>query len=585
MTTINEDPAAVTSAYDDIVDGLTRSGADYEMIETPSPHGSGTVRHFRHASPTLDAIVSDFEDRHGPRSLTIGHGGSYTYSEVFARSRRLAWSLHHELGITAADRVGIMMLNRADYLVALFAAIRIGAVAVLLNSRASVSETRDALADVPCAVVLADGKRIDQLQTIGTVACLVTVDAGQADTDVRSIDDLIDRAVEDAPQASAHPDETSVILFTSGTSGRAKGVALSHRAMGTVVHNMRFVTDVNLEFASRTYSIPIADMRPLMPTVSTLLVFPLFHVSGIAALMVTMNSGGVIATMPRWSPEEAVRLISENGLTLMAGPPLTVDELLSVPGSDVALSSLINVVPGGQATPPNVTAKISTGLPNAQRSAGWGMTEVGGSVCTANGQILRAIPTTSGPMSPTMDVRVTDGGAVLQTGEVGELEIRGGQVMSEYVGRPAETREAFVDGWLRTGDVGYVDEYNLVHIVDRKKDIVISAGENISCAEVEAVIAASGLFEEVAAFGVPDDRLGERLVVAVSPADGITVDVEDVLVIARTTLPEYKIPSAVQMRTARMPRTATGKVLKRLLRDEYQRHSAGVATTERPLQS
>jgi acyl-CoA synthetase (AMP-forming)/AMP-acid ligase II len=199
------------------------------------------------------------------------------------------------------------------------------------------------------------------------------------------------------------------------------------------------------------------------------------------------------------------------------------------------------------------------------------MTETGGSVCTAGGDILAAHPGTSGPMSPTMDVRVTDQlGAEVPVGDVGELEVRGALVMAGYVDRPTDTAQAFDGDWLRTGDLGYVDEHGLVYVVDRKKDLVISSGENISCVEVEAALAKTDRFVEVAAFGVPDDRLGERLVVAVTArTDAPELDEDAVRDLARAELPEYKVPAEVVLDLGPLPRTATGKVIKRELRRRY----------------
>ncbi|MCX4095864.1 class I adenylate-forming enzyme family protein [Nocardia sp. alder85J] len=302
---------------------------------------------------------------------------------------------------------------------------------------------------------------------------------------------------------------------------------------------------------------------------SPLLVFPLFHVSGLAGLLIAMSTGGQIVTMSRWNPAHAVGLVEKYKLTLVAGPPMAVDELLAEPDAAQRLSSLVNLAPGGQANPPNVSRRIANVLPAAQRSVGWGMTETGGSVCTANGILLAAFPDTLGPMSPTMDVRVTDAaGAPLPAGEIGELELHGGLVARGYLGRAADAG-TFDDNWLRTGDIGYVDEYGLVYIVDRSKDIIIAAGENISCLEVEAVLAASDEFVEVAVFGVPDPRLGERVVAAVTLRAGISLSAEDIRELAGRSLPPYKVPAEILFDMSPLPRNATGKLLKRELRARY----------------
>ncbi|MCX5044771.1 acyl--CoA ligase [Aldersonia sp. NBC_00410] len=560
------------AAYREIEAALTAPGAPFEMVDA---HVRGaTIRTYRHAAPTLYTVVADFEQRFADNTLTVGVGGEQTYREVFERARRFAAVLHEVYGVGPGEHVGIMMNNRADYLIALFAITRIGAVAVLFNSRSSANEIGAAAVEVPCAVIVADPKSLRTLASAGVSAQLIATDA-----ETPATPNLTDLTA--TPRSAPEPhvsdtDSVCLILFTSGTSGRPKGVLLTHRNICNVVLNMRFVADTNLEFASRTYGIAVEDLRTLMPTVSALLIFPLFHVSGIAALMATMNAGGRVATMPRWDASAAADLIAEYQLSLMAGPPMTVDDLLALPDGAERLGTLLNVVPGGQATPPNVTARIADRLPNARRSAGWGMTEVGGSVCTAGGDILAAHPTTSGAMSPTMDVRVVDwDGAELPAGQVGELQLRGALVMAGYAGRPDDTADAFDGAWLRTGDLGYVDDHGLVYLVDRAKDLVISAGENISCAEVEAALAQSDRFSEVAAFGVPDDRRGERLVAAVTVRDGIRdLDAEAVRDLTRAVLSDYKVPTEVVFDLGPLPRTATGKVVKRELRQRYLARSS-----------
>ncbi|MFC8531281.1 AMP-binding protein [Nocardia sp. NPDC057227] len=530
---------------------LTAPGAPFETTEVEI--GGHPVPTYRHGASDLAGILADIEHRFAANTLTVGTE-THSYAEVFDRARRLAGVLHRQHGIGAGDRVGIAMANRPAYLVALFAVARLGAVAVLYNSRGSTAELAAALADVPSPVIVADPPRRTLLHGIAPDTALIGTDE-------------LDALTADAADGPAHPvppDAECLILFTSGTSGRAKGVRLTHRNIGNVVLNMRFVTECNLRIAAHRYGIALADIRGLMPPVSALLIFPLFHVSGLAGLFSVLNTGGHVATMTRWDAETAAALIHEHRITLMSGPPMTVDELLKLPDAQEKLSSLINLTPGGQATPPNLTARITATLPAAQRSAGWGMTETAGSVCTAGGALLGDFPDTAGPMSPTMRVRVTDaGGAEVPAGTIGELELRGGLVMAGYVG--AEPQH----GWLRTGDLGYLDEHGLVYLVDRSKDIVISAGENIACTEIEAALMAGDAFTEVAAFGVPDERRGERVVVAVTPAPGRELDAEQVRELARRTLPEYKVPAEVLFDQSPLPRNATGKLLKRELRRRY----------------
>ncbi|EME23940.1 class I adenylate-forming enzyme family protein [Rhodococcus triatomae] len=574
----------VMARYRDIEATLTAPGADFEVVDVADPHGDHTVRTYRHVSPSLHDMIADLVTRHAEAVLARDvDGRSWTYRELFDDAARLAAGLEARHGVGPGDRVGIAMANHPHCLVALFAITRLGATAVLYNSRGSATEFAAAVEDVPCRVVLADVPRAVLLHAIAPGLDVVPTVATPELPDVPSVVQLVTDAPGPAGRRASGPGDICLILFTSGTSGRAKGVMLSNRNLVNVLMNMRFVAETNLEFAARTHGVSVADLRAFVPTMSALLIYPLFHVSGIAALLSTMNSGGFVATMPRWDAARAAELIARHKITLMAGPPMTIDDLLSLPDSADALATLVNIAPGGQATPPNVARRIADRLPGARRSAGWGMTEVGGSVCTAGGDILALFPETSGPPSPTVDVRVVDAdGRVVSAGEIGELQLSGGLVMAGYVRTDAsdDTDEKH-EPWLPTGDLGYLDEFGLVYVVDRIKDLVISAGENISCAEVEAALAASDRFAEVAVFGVPDDRLGERLVAAVVPRTAdIALTRSMVQEIVGGRLPKHKIPQEVLIEADPLPRNATGKLLKRELRRRYLEAAAEFTHTE-----
>jgi acyl-CoA synthetase (AMP-forming)/AMP-acid ligase II len=565
----------VVATYREIEHELTAAGAPFETVEIAG--SGGAIRSYRHVPENFYDVAEAIEEQFADNVLTV-RPQAWTYGEVFARARRLAAALEDRYGIGPGDRVGIMMANQPYYLVSLLAITRIGAVAVLYNSRSSRAEIDSATSDVRSAVIIADPKRIALIDQSDRDSVLISTESIEGN-EIATLADLIDGADRESERSVVSPESVCMILFTSGTSGRAKGVLLTHRNLGNVVLNMRYVLECNLRFAARQYGISVDEIRALMPPVSSLLIFPLFHVSGFAALMVTMQSGGLVATMEGWDPERAAVLVEEHKLTLMAGPPMVVDELLMQPSAQERLGSLMNVVPGGQVTPSNVKSKIATTLPNAQRSSGWGMTETGGSVCTANGALLGIFPDTLGPLSPTMDARVMDAdGREVPSGSVGELEIRGGLVMAGYAGPDGSAVET-PDNWFRTGDLGFIDEFGLVYVVDRAKDIVISAGENISCVEIENVLIASDWFVEVAAFGVPDARLGERLVAVVTLRDGQSVTGDDIRGLARESLPEYKIPTEIIFDAGPLPRNATGKLVKRVLRATYlERHhsNAGV---------
>jgi acyl-CoA synthetase (AMP-forming)/AMP-acid ligase II len=308
----------------------------------------------------------------------------------------------------------------------------------------------------------------------------------------------------------------------------------------------------------------------MMPQVSTLLVFPLFHISGITAFFTTAQSGGMLTMLRRWRPEAALQAIAANKVTMLSGPPLVVTDLLDQENAVERMASLNSVAVGGQATPASIIARLSRALPMASQSVGWGSTEVSGTVASAAGATFASRTNSCGLPSPLIDMRVVDeAGNEVPPGESGEIWLRGVLVTPGYWNKPEATAAAFNGEWFKSGDVGFIDADGFVHLIDRKKDMVISGGENIYCAEVERVLSADEAFVEVALFGVPDERLGERAVAAVVLRDGFSRSEDEVKGFVRSALADYKVPSAVDFELGPFPRNVTGKVNKAKLRSAY----------------
>ncbi|HEY9311927.1 class I adenylate-forming enzyme family protein [Williamsia sp.] len=525
---------------------------------------------YRDAPAGLDAVFGELVEAYSDNVFLIEGGVEYSYREVADNAARLAGALVSEYSIGTGSRVGVLMKNQLAYVVSIVAIARCGAAAVLFNSRESIAEIGHALADADCAVVIADDKRARLARSAGSGARLLVVGDEPLDGSTRLYREVMSGTFDPPAPVSVDPESLCLILFTSGTSGRSKGVLLTQRNVCTMVMNLRMIKEINIHTNARKYGMEPDALRGLMPSLSALLIFPLFHTSGLVSLLTSLTSGGFVVIQDRWSAEGAIELIAKHKLAMLAGPPMVITDLLATNPEPEAVASLVNVAPAGQATPPDLVDRISQMLPGAGRSVGWGMTEAAGSVCTAGGDLLAAYPDSSGPASPVMSVRAVGAdGTVLPAGEVGELEIRGPLVMVGYLDRPAETAAVFDGSWYRSGDLGYLDKSGLVFVVDRKKDMVISAGENIYCAEVEHALMASDKFAEVTVFGVPDDRRGEVVVAAVAPREGEILTEQQVQDIVRGSLAEYKVPTAVAFDLAPFPRNATGKILKRKVREQY----------------
>ena len=353
----------------------------------------------------------------------------------------------------------------------------------------------------------------------------------------------------------ANPNDPCTILFTSGTTGQIKGAVLSHRNMITGMLSVQLSGVMIAQRMADQYGMPLDQLMARMPQQAVLLVYPLFHISGLgSAFLSPMFSGSKVVIMRRWDAQKALRLMAEEKVSMFTGVPTMIWDVLhtaQLAGSD--LSSLTNVASGGQALPVNLLQEIRAACPQAAMGTGYGMTECAGSVAQAVGEDFVRKPSAAGRVLPMVDMR-TQGplGAVLPRGEVGEISVRGAMVMQGYWNRPEETAAVLgAEGWLSTGDVGYVDDEGYVFIVDRKKDMVISGGENIYCAEVERVLGELPGVTECAAFGIPDERLGEALVAVVvatgQSEDGIIREVGE-------RLARYKAPQRVVISSETLPR-------------------------------
>ena len=554
--------------YNDLVASLTAEAAAFALREVDVK--GHKLRVYVNTPRNLPAIFATVMTVFPDRVLVHEENRETTYAETFERAKRLAGALQDDFGVQPGQPVGLAMANSADWLVSFIAITWIGAIAVLLNSRGAADELRAAVEDVGTPLVIADGRRAKLILDHDGHERIIVVDDGTELVSDRlsAFADLLTH-----PQAEAvdlDPDEPAAILFTSGTTGRPKGAVLTHRNLTAMVENLKFLSTINIMSAARTYGIEVDVLRQMMPLSSCLLVFPLFHISGVTSFFMTMLSGGKLTMLRRWWPETALQVIAANKVTMLSGPPLVVTDLLEQENAVERMASLNSVAVGGQATPASIITRLQRALPMASQSVGWGSTEVSGTVASAAGATFAARPNSCGLPSPLIDMRVVDeAGADVPPGQSGEIWLRGVLVTPGYWNKPEATAAAFSGEWFKSGDIGFIDPDGFVHLIDRKKDMVICGGENIYCAEVERVLSADEAFVEVALFGVPDERLGERAVAAVVLRDGFSRSEDEIKGFVRASLADYKVPSAVDFELGPFPRNVTGKVNKTKLRSAY----------------
>ena len=533
----------------------TAPGSPFEIGER------GGMRQFVNAPGDLNLLIESAR-AHGEKTFVVEGERRISYADMFEWRDRLV----PLLDIARGDRVAICMRNRPEWMAAFLAIVRAGGVAALLNSRGAPEELVSMIDEVDPVLVLADNERAALIREGGYTGRLIDLTEpqdGQANGTGNTGTALPELGI-------AHPDDPVAILFSSGTTGRVKGAVLSHRNLITGLASVQLSGTMILMRTAEQYGMEIEQLVAQIPQQAVLLVYPLFHISGLgSAFLAPLLSGTKVVIMRRWDAHDALRLIEAERITMFtAVPTMLWDVLNKAKVENADLSSLTNVASGGQALPVNLLEAMRASCPQAAMGTGYGMTECSGAVAQSVGEDFLRKPASAGRVLPLVEMRILgDEGEELPRGQTGTISVRGAMIMKGYWNRPDETAAALSpDGWLDTGDVGYIDEEGYVFIVDRKKDMVISGGENIYCAEVERVMGEMPGVMECAAFGVPDDRLGEKLV-AVAVATGIGED--DIRQTVAARLASYKAPARVAITQQTLPRNHVGKADKIALRQQW----------------
>ncbi|GAA3238230.1 class I adenylate-forming enzyme family protein [Nonomuraea helvata] len=538
---------------------LTGPGQLFEMEEI----GDTGIRTWKHAPAHFRALL-EMSRFHGEKVFLVYEDEHITFEDHFRRAATLAGRLIEEYGVRKGDRVGVAMRNYPEWVVSLSAALAAGAVAVPLNAWWTEAELAYAVNDSGIKVLIADGERATRLASTG-VPLIVT--RGEAPAGARGFDEVMGEVTADVrlPEVELAPEDPATIFYTSGTTGNPKGALGSHRNLGqspmTVAYGlMRAVAMAGKDVAAA------AGTRRV-----TLLTVPLFHVTGcFSALTTTMFGGGGLVLMYKWDPEQALRLIERERVTAMIGVPTNAWQLMSHPDfGKYDLSSLSTLGYGGAPAPPRLLERITRNLPDRAPSNGYGMTETTALAIGNGGADYQARPDSVGLPSPVVDVRVVDpAGEELPPGEVGELCVRGPNVIMGYWNKPEATAQTFVDGWLHTGDLAKIDDEGFVYIVDRAKDMVIRGGENVYCAEVEAALFEHPAVDDAAVIGVPHEELGEEVGAVIRLAPDASVTTEELQSFLKDRIAKFKIPAYFWFREGELPRNPGGKILKTHLRRE-----------------
>jgi acyl-CoA synthetase (AMP-forming)/AMP-acid ligase II len=494
----------------------------------------------------------------------------WSFAQVRDCSLRLARALRASFGVGPGDRVAIAMRNLPEFVLSFWGAALNGAIAVPLNSWWTGPELRYALENCGAKLVFVDPERLERVRGAGQPAGAKLVAVRGEDGDAR-FDELIrSEPLAEDEIARPGPDDPVTILYTSGTTGRPKGALGTHRGAIANLWNMAFVNAREALLSGRK---PAPPRQP-----ATLSAAPLFHIGGAAAIIGGPMGGTKMVLMRKWNVEDALRLAQQEQLTSLGGVPAMARELFEHPRIRELGLDVRSVPMGGSAVPPDLPLRaLEIFGKSVQILNGYGLTETTSAVVTNVGFEFAARPGSVGRPNLTADLKVVDAdGRELGTGEVGELCMRSPQVVQGYWNDEAGTKAAFVDGWFHSGDVGYVDGEGFVYVVDRIKDVVIRGGENVYCAEVEAVLHDHPAVAEVAIVGLEDRVLGERVCAVVVPRPGHRLQLAELRAFASQRLAAFKCPEALLVIHEELPKTATSKLAKNELRALVRARAAAV---------
>ncbi|HMJ92774.1 MAG TPA: class I adenylate-forming enzyme family protein [Allosphingosinicella sp.] len=516
--------------------------------------------------PTLPSMFDAFCALHADTVGVIADGERITFAELNAAAGRVAHILAGSFGIKKGDRVAIAMRNAPSWIVAYMAIVKAGGIAVLVNGWWQAAELRHGLSLTEPTLVICDAPRAKKLEETGLAFPHVTLPIEKPIDE--ALAPILERGTEGALPEVA-PEDFATILFTSGSTGLAKGALSTHRAVttGIYAYTMSLMALLN---------IMESEGRPPTNPPRTLVNVPLFHVTGEVPVM--LNSfviGRGMVLMPKWDPGEALRLIEKERVTYFVGVPTMSLEMMQHPDRDsFDLSSLTDIAAGGAPRPVAHVTRLQNSFRGAQPALGYGLTETNAAGCGNFWSNYADKPSSTGrPHRPVVELAILgENDAHLPVGERGEIGIRAASNIHSYWRDPEATAAAFTpDGYLKTGDVGYLDEDDYLFIVDRKKDIIIRGGENISCQEVEAALYSHISVSEACVFGVPCDRLGEVPAALVYSEDDGTLTREALTAFLAERIAPFKIPVHIWIHDEPLPKLGTGKIDKVLLRDRYRR--------------
>ncbi|MFC3713251.1 class I adenylate-forming enzyme family protein [Sphingoaurantiacus capsulatus] len=558
-------------ALDATVEVLIAPGAQLEVT-------TATVRGvdlpvFKGAPPSMREYLGFFLQANADKEFVVYRDERYTFADIYQQGIRIAAAVQHKYGIAKGDRVAIAMRNYPEWIAAFVGLLHLGAVVVPMNAWWQPEELRYGAEDSGTRLIIADEERARRFATLdkfSTPVVTVRTGAGVADElgDCRLEDLLASSPPTPWYLSPIAPSDDATIMYTSGSTGFPKGAVATHQG---VVHGAMnyLVQGLAMLQLAQTAGVSLPEQQVMLLNV------PLFHITGsVPILLVSIAIGRRMVIMHKWDAGDALKLIEKERATYFVGVPTMSLELMQHPDRDkYDISTLLDIAGGGAARPAEHVERLAEAFPGKHPAIGYGLTETNGVGAGNLRENYRAKPASTGRASkPMVEIKIADDdGNALAAGEIGEVCIRSVANVRGYWGKPVETAKAFTaDGWFLTGDLGRLDEDGYLYIVDRKKDIIIRGGENISCQEVEAAIYGHPAVAEACVFGLPDERLGEIVGAVVYLKPGEMVEPAALIDFTRDSLAAFKVPAKLWVSAEPLPKLGSAKIDKVSLRKQYR---------------
>jgi len=556
-------PGGAFEVVDDVVDGVP-------------------MKVYKDRLPNLRSVAELAAGRGDEQPFIVYGEQRIGFTEFFRTSNSVANHWRDHFGLVKGDRVAVLSANNPEWCLSFWATVNSGAILVGLNGWWKTDEVVYGLQDSGSTILVADRGRFERIADfVGTDALpdLQAVFLTDAEPNefvgtpshalLHRFDELTADPTSTFPDVEINEPDYAVIFYTSGTTGKPKGAISSHRNM---IANLQ-----NTIYNTIAVSMLNPDANPLAAVgggqTVALLTSPLFHVSGCHSSLVVGTIGGVRLVIPegRFEPDKALGLIQEEGVTVWATVPTMVWRVCEYPDRhEFDTSTVTSVAFGGSPSADELQRKVRETFPNVRSTSNaYGLTESSSVATVINGQDALDKPTSVGPPVPVVEIAIVDAaGNAVPEGGTGEVLIKGPIIMPGYWGKPEATAETVIDGWLHTGDIGRVDADGFLYITDRAKDMIIRGGENIYCVEIEQRLVDHPDVADAAVIGVAHPSLGEEVKAVVQLEPGAMLTEDDIRTWVAEKLANFKVPAYVELVHDKLPRNASGKLLKNVLRGE-----------------